>query len=94
MAAVIDAAYLFVLAAVIVREIVAGKNWRNLKVTLLVALVALANVAFHAEVILAGAPDYGIRIGIAAVVTLMCSHLAFVSPVLTAAPTAPCVVAS
>jgi uncharacterized protein involved in response to NO len=70
-AAIIDAAYLFVLAAVIIREVVAGKNWRNLKVTLLVVLVAIANTTFHAEVILVGAPDYGIRIGIAAVVTLI-----------------------
>src|SRR6476620_7728587 len=43
-AAVVDASYLFVLAAAILREIVAGKNWRNLKVTLLVVLIALANV--------------------------------------------------
>jgi len=70
-AAIIDAAYLFVLAAVIMREIVAGKNWRNLKVALLVFLVALANVTFQAEVVLGGVPDYGIRIGIAAVVTLI-----------------------
>jgi uncharacterized protein involved in response to NO len=70
-AAVVDAIYLFVLAAVILREILAGKNWRNLKVALLVTLIALANVTFHAEVILTDAAGYGIRIGIAAVVTLI-----------------------
>lgn len=70
-AAIVDSIYLFVLAGAIMREIVAGKNWRNLKVTLLVVLVALANVTFHAETILAGAPDYGIRIGIAAVVAMI-----------------------
>ena len=70
-AAIIDATYMFVLATVIMREIVAGKNWRNLGVLLLVALIALVNVTFHTEVILAGAPDYGSRIGVAAVVTLI-----------------------
>jgi uncharacterized protein involved in response to NO len=70
-AAAADSAYLFVLTAVIAREIVAGKNWRNLKVTILTSVVAAANVVFHAEVIFHGAPDYGVRIGIAAVVTLI-----------------------
>lgn len=69
--AFVDVAYLFVLTATIVREILAGKNWRNLKVVGLVGLVATANVVFHAEVILAGAPDYGMRLGIAGIVALI-----------------------
>src|SRR4029078_2350626 len=35
-AAVLDGLYLYVVAAVILREIIAGGNWRNLKVALLV----------------------------------------------------------
>ena len=70
-AAAIDSVFLFVLAGVIVREIVVGKNWRNLKVAVLVVLLGCANVVFHAEVLLAGAPDYGIRLALAVIVGMI-----------------------
>jgi len=70
-AMVIDIAYLAVLTAAIVREIAAGKNWRNLKVAVLVGLIVIANVAFHLEVSWTGAPDYGMRLAIAAIVALI-----------------------
>ena len=70
-AAAIDCAYLPTLAAVIVREIIVGRNWRNLKVAILVALLAVANVLFQVEVFVHGAPDYGLRLGTAAIVGLI-----------------------
>lgn len=70
-ATVVDCAYLPTLAAVILREIIAGGNWRNLKVTILVAVVALANVLFQVEVLVYGTPDYGLRLGCAAIVGLI-----------------------
>jgi uncharacterized protein involved in response to NO len=70
-AAAVDCAYLPTLAAVILREIIVGRNWRNLKVTILVVLVALANVLFQVEVLVRGAPDYGLRLGTAAIVGLI-----------------------
>ncbi len=70
-AAVIDCTYLLALTAVILREIIAGKNWRNLKVTILVAAMALANILFQAEVLVYGAPDYGIRLGVALIIVLI-----------------------
>jgi uncharacterized protein involved in response to NO len=42
-AAIVDCADLVTLTAVITREIVAGSNWRNLRVGVLVALTAVAN---------------------------------------------------
>lgn len=45
--AVADSLFLLTLAAVIWREVLAGRNWRNLSVCGLVTLFALANVAFH-----------------------------------------------
>lgn len=47
LAAVADSLFLFAFAAVIWREVVAGRNWRNLPVCGLVTLLALANVAYH-----------------------------------------------
>lgn len=71
LAAVIDGAYLWLLTFVILREILAGNNWRNLKVMVLVAIVASANTFFHIEVIRNGAPDSSSRVGIAAIVALI-----------------------
>ena len=50
-AAVIDGAFLPAFAAVVLREIVAGRNWRNAKVAIPVALLALCNLAVHAEAV-------------------------------------------
>ena len=41
-AAIIDCAFLVVMVAATAREIVAGQNWRNLKVLIPVSVVALA----------------------------------------------------
>jgi uncharacterized protein involved in response to NO len=70
-AAVIDVSFLVTLAAVALREILAGQNWRNVRVLAVLAVLIAGNVVFHAEVIVRGAADYGIRIGIAAAVMLV-----------------------
>ncbi|HET9715543.1 MAG TPA: NnrS family protein [Pseudolabrys sp.] len=70
-AAIIDTAFLAVLAAVAAREIIAGKNWRNLRVLLVLLLLITGNVVFHAEVLLDGTATYGTRIAIAAVILLI-----------------------
>ncbi len=46
-AALVDAAYLVVLAALIWREVLAGGNRRNIPVCLLVSALALGNALFH-----------------------------------------------
>jgi uncharacterized protein involved in response to NO len=71
LAAVIDVAFLAALAAVALREIVAGKNWRNLRVLAVLAVLIAGNIVFHLEVIGRGVADYGIRIGIAAAIGLI-----------------------
>jgi uncharacterized protein involved in response to NO len=70
-AAAIDISFLAVLAAVAGREIVSGKNWRNLRVLVVLIVLIIGNVVFHAEVLLNGSADYGIRIAIAAVLLLI-----------------------
>jgi len=70
-AALVDASFLVVLFGVAAREVIAGKNWRNLRVLGVVAVLALGNIAFHVETIRSGAADYGIRLGIAAVILLI-----------------------
>lgn len=46
-AAVIDAAFLLVFAAQVWREVLAGKNMKNVPVCALVTLLAAANIGFH-----------------------------------------------
>ena len=70
-AAAIDVSFLATLAAVAAREIVAGKNWRNLRVLAVLGVLVAGNIVYHAEVLTAGAAVYGVRIAIAAVVLLI-----------------------
>jgi uncharacterized protein involved in response to NO len=67
----IDSLFLLMLALVASREIVAAQNWRNLRVVALVFLLALADVGFHVETFLFGAPDYSLRVGIAVIIVLI-----------------------
>ncbi len=70
--ALIDSAFLVVMAALVAREIVNGGNWRNLAPATLIALLAIGNVAFHLDhqfgLALHG---LGTRIGIAALAMLI-----------------------
>jgi uncharacterized protein involved in response to NO len=62
---------LTLVVAATAREIVAGKNWRNLRVVGLVTLLLAGNIAFHLEAHVHGSAEYGVRIGIAAMVLLI-----------------------
>ncbi len=67
--AMIDSAFLVVFAGVVAREVLAGKNWRNLPICLLTSVLALANIAFHLDAPL-GLGGLGERVAIS-VVTVM-----------------------
>ncbi|MGE0628882.1 MAG: NnrS family protein, partial [Hyphomicrobiaceae bacterium] len=70
-AAAIDIAFLMVLGAVIARELAAGKDTRNLKVLIGVLVLLGGNLVFHIEAGFAAGDGYGLRIGIAATLTLI-----------------------
>ena len=71
-AALIDSTFLFVLAGLIAREIIMGRNWRNLPPALLITLLAIANGLFHLESLGAPIPDgLGTRLGVAAIAMLI-----------------------
>ena len=67
--AVIDSLFLLTFAAVIWREVLAGRNWRNLPVCGLISLFALANVAFHLPI--GAAVDVGVRLALGAATVLI-----------------------
>jgi uncharacterized protein involved in response to NO len=70
-AMLVDASFLALVALAAAREILAGRNWRNLAVVMLVLLLLAGNLAFHLEAHFHGAADFGTRIGIAVVVLLI-----------------------
>jgi uncharacterized protein involved in response to NO len=70
--AVVDLAFPVALALAIGREIVAGKNWRNLKIMVLFGVLILANARFHwAAAGGYGAGDWGARLGLAVVIMMI-----------------------
>ena len=70
-AAVIDCAFLLMVVMVAAREIIAGRNWRNLKVLAPVTVLLAANMLFHWEASQYGTTDLSRRLGLAAVLVLI-----------------------
>lgn len=72
-AATLDLGFPIVLGAMILREIVAGKNWRNLIVLGLLAAFTLANAIFHLENARGAyaAQGYGLRLGLATAIMMI-----------------------
>ncbi|GLQ05177.1 hypothetical protein GCM10007924_03980 [Sneathiella chinensis] len=70
-AAVLDSLFLLVLSLVIAREIVRGKNWRNLKVLIPLGVLLGANLLFHLEANISGMADYSKRMALAAIIAFI-----------------------
>jgi uncharacterized protein involved in response to NO len=71
-AAVIDLAFLAVLLAAVAREILAGKNWRNMPMLGALAALLVANALMHMDVLgLVDTAMAGWRLGISVVVLLI-----------------------
>lgn len=68
---ILDCAFLALIATMAVREIVAGRNWGNLKVVVPVLVYLAANVIFHLEAMWWGQAEIGRRLGLAMVVMLI-----------------------
>ena len=71
--AVTDLAFLVVLAAVLAREIVAGRNWRNLIVLAMLAVFVLGNGLFHWDAARGehAAQGAGLRLGLGASIMMI-----------------------
>ncbi len=68
---VVDCAFLVLMAAAVAREIVAGKNWKNLKMVALLSCSQPGTWAFHLEAHFKGIALYSSRLGISAVLVLI-----------------------
>ncbi|MCZ7657060.1 MAG: NnrS family protein [Xanthobacteraceae bacterium] len=70
-AALVESLFLVALALLVGREIVAARNWRNLRIVALVAALAAANLAYHAEVVRTGQADVAARVALALILVLL-----------------------
>src|SRR4029079_10376389 len=70
-AAAIDSSFLLLMLAAAARELLAGKNWGNLKIVAIISILGAGNVAFHLEAHFRGSADYSVRAGVAAVILLI-----------------------
>jgi uncharacterized protein involved in response to NO len=69
--AIIDGAFLFAMAVIAGREIVAGKNWKNLKILAGLSALTIANAMFHASVLVEGSAVEASRATIGVYATLI-----------------------
>jgi len=67
----VDCAFLVTFAAIIAREIISGRNWKNLIVLAPVTVLTLTNIGFHLEVMQTGTSDISRRLGFAVVIFLI-----------------------
>ncbi|HEY7297949.1 MAG TPA: NnrS family protein [Xanthobacteraceae bacterium] len=70
-AGVLDVSFLVLIAAAAAREVVAGRNWRNLPPIFLLLIFLAGNAIFHIEDYTSGLAELGTRLGIAAAVVLI-----------------------
>lgn len=72
LAITLDLAFPLALIAVIAREIIAGKNWRNLPIIVPLFVLTAADLAMHLEAVGVNVPaGLGWRLGLAAMIILM-----------------------
>jgi uncharacterized protein involved in response to NO len=70
-AGAVDVLFLILIAAAAFREVVAGRNWRNLPPVFILLLFVAGDVIFHVEDYRRGSAELGTRLGIAAAVALI-----------------------
>jgi uncharacterized protein involved in response to NO len=69
--ALVDGLFLPALAFVVAREVVAGRNWQNLRVAAGISVLALLNIGFHAVALTGGDPGGILRATVALYVLLV-----------------------
>ena len=70
-AAAIDSLFLLSFTAIVWREVIAGRDWRNLKIALVLLFFPGANISFHGEIFFSGYPFYSIRATVSVLIVLI-----------------------
>lgn len=67
----VEGIFLVALTFLLAREILAGKNWRNLPIVVLIATFATANLAWHFSLIMGISTDFALGLGLSTVAMLI-----------------------
>lgn len=70
-AAIADSVFLVALAAFVFREVMAAENKGNVRIAVILSVLALANILFHVEIITQGQPVFTLRGTISLIVLLI-----------------------
>ena len=70
-AGLVDGAFLLALDLIVWREVIAGRNWRNAPVALLVLLLAIGNLIWHADIAQGRSGGFGLHFGIGVILILL-----------------------
>ena len=70
-AVVLDSLFLPCLLLLLAREVMVGRNWRNVKPLILVAILAAADIEFDVEVLNTEVSNTASRVGVAALIGLI-----------------------
>ena len=69
--AIIDASFLLLIDIVLWREVIAGKNWRNIPICVLIGMIAFGNLLWHIDVVQGGSGSFGLRFALAFIAVLL-----------------------
>ncbi len=67
----VDLSFSIMLIFVIAREIIVGKNWRNLSVLMVLVFLFIANLLFHIEMMIYGEVNYPSLLGLSVVLVVI-----------------------
>jgi uncharacterized protein involved in response to NO len=70
-AGIVDVSFLLLITAAAAREVIAGRNWRNIPPVVILLVFFAGNVSFHIEDIQAGTGEFGTRLGIGAAILMI-----------------------
>ncbi len=71
LAMVIDCGFLIVLDLLLWREVITGKNWRNIPICILIGLLGLGNILWHIGLAQGGAGTFGLHWGLGVIAVLL-----------------------
>ncbi|NOX82895.1 MAG: NnrS family protein [Alphaproteobacteria bacterium] len=71
LAMAVDCAFLIVLDLLLWREVITGKNWRNVPICILIGLLGLGNILWHMQLARGGTGTFGVHWGLGVVAVLL-----------------------
>ncbi len=69
--ALVDASFLIVMDVILWREVITGKNWRNIPICIVIGVFATGNLFWHFDVLSGGGGSFSLRWGVGLIAILI-----------------------